>query len=233
MTQSAPEEERSVTLRATRELSGQPVETAVGASPVAAGADTAKQEQRGADNSHLDSISIVLAGAALLASVGWLFERRRRVARRAGAPTDVVGAGAMPANASSFDPAPDSAIPDPWTAQPEPPADEGPPAEPTQVAVQTLSRNGPSMLGVSGQKRLIQGLMWLRTLAGAAAILAAIAIVVFWSIETTDSRPGESGLNISLLVLLLAAWTASWGAGQLANVLHRTFFGRAHPKFDT
>ena len=90
MTQSAPEEERSVTLRATRELSEQPVETAVGASPVAAGADTAKQEQRGADNSHLDSISIVLAGAALLASVGWLFERRRRVARRAGAPTTSV-----------------------------------------------------------------------------------------------------------------------------------------------
>lgn len=221
MTQSPPEEERPVTLRSTRELSGQPAETAVGAIPVTARADTAKQEQHGGDNSHLDSISVALAGAALLASVGWLFERRRRVARRAGAPTDVVGAGAMPANASSFDPAPDSAIPDPWTAQP------------TQVVVRTRSQNGPSMLGVSGQKRLIQGLMWLRTLAGAAAILAAIAIVVFWSIETTDSLPGESGLNLPLLVLLLASWTASWGAGQLANVLHRTFFGRAHPNFDT
>jgi hypothetical protein len=87
-------------------------------------------------------------------------------------------------------------------------------------------------IGVPAQRRLIKTLMWVRTVAGGAAILAAIAIVVFWAIETTDLRAGDTGLTRPLLGLLLAGWAASWGAGQLANLLHRSFFGRVHPKFD-
>ncbi len=91
----------------------------------------------------------------------------------------------------------------------------------------------PSRLGVATQKRLIKSLMWVRTVAGGTAILAAIAVVVFWSIETTDRRAGETGLNMPLLLGALAGWALSWGAGQLANMLHRIFFNRMHPKFDT
>ena len=87
-------------------------------------------------------------------------------------------------------------------------------------------------LAVAGQKRLIMGLMWVRAVTGAAAILAAIAIVVFWLIETSDRRAGDTGLNLPLVLLLLAGWLASRGAGRLANLLHRVFFGRVHPKFD-
>lgn len=86
---------------------------------------------------------------------------------------------------------------------------------------------------VTNQKRLIKSLMWVRTVMGATAILAAIAVVVFWAIETTDMRAGDTGLTRPLLVLLLAGWALSWGAGALANLLHRAFFGRVHPKFDT
>lgn len=231
MTQSPPEEERPVSLRATRELSEHPAQRAADELAPSAGGDTATQDhQLAVADNHRDAISIAAAGAVLLASIGWLFERRRRIARRGGAPVGDVGA--VPANASSFDPAPDSALPTPWPEQPELPGDDERGAEMAPALVQTRRQNRPSVLGVTGQKRLVKILMWVRTLAGAAAILAAIAIVVFWLIETTDSRPGETGLNTPLLVVLLAGWAISWAAGRLANLLHRSFFGRVHPKFD-
>jgi hypothetical protein len=107
--------------------------------------------------------------------------------------------------------------------------------QPRQTFPAPLERSHapPRLLGVRAQKRLIKWLMRLRTMAGGVAILAAIAVVVFWAIEAIDHRSGETGLTRPLLVLLAVGWAAFWGSGMLANHLHRVFFGRVHPKFDT
>jgi hypothetical protein len=142
-------------------------------------------------------------------------------------PANVVAADAAPANASSFEPVSDSAM----QSLPAPVMADGEPAEATWLSM-PQEQPQQRLLGVAGQKRLIKVLMWLRTAAGGAAILAAIAVVVFWSIDATDRRAGETGLNAPLLVLLLGGWAAFWLAGRIANMLHRAFFGRVHPKFD-
>lgn len=86
-------------------------------------------------------------------------------------------------------------------------------------------------LGTPAKKKLIRFLFWLRALAGAAAILCAIAVIVFWAIESADVGASETGLNLPLLAGLLAGWVAYWGCGRLANTIHRSAFHRDHPRF--
>jgi hypothetical protein len=180
---------------------------------------------------RLGTLVTVFAGALLLGGAGLIVERRRRLARRI-----ALAADAVPASAVVADPVPAET----------PPADAAHVAAVTQEAADTTAtetaaweptvetaRPHPSrVFGVRAQKRLIACLMWMRTVMGAAALLAAIAIFVFWAIETTDLRAGETGLNLPLVVLMFSGWAASWVAGRLANLLHRFFFGRVHPKFD-
>ncbi|MDB5943852.1 MAG: hypothetical protein JWQ13_3418 [Ramlibacter sp.] len=184
--------------------------------------------QPGADgDGQLTTLVSVFAGALLVGGAGLIVERRRRLARRVAPAADVVPASAL--------------TPDPVPVE-TPPADaalteEAAHATATEAAaweptVETAPPHPSSVFGVRAQKRLIACLMWVRTVMGAAALLAAIAIFVFWAIETTDLRAGETGLNLPLVVLMLSGWAASWVAGRLANMLHRFFFGRVHPKFD-
>ena len=229
MTTPPPEKEAPVTLRASTVLSmGRDQAQAAGTVP-AAPAQAAAQEDSWLTMPALTAVSAL---AALLGT-GWLLQRRQRLAQ--GPQRD-----AEPAPAQAGAPAPPAAAP----VADRPPLDEMAefaaqfqdepgPLQPQQSFPAPLEhRKRASHLGVPSQKRLIKGLMWVRTVAGGVAILAAIAIVVFWAIETADIGAGDTGLTKPLLVLLLAAWAASWGAGQLANRLHRAFFGRVHPKFD-
>lgn len=71
----------------------------------------------------------------------------------------------------------------------------------------------------------------LRSIAGAAAILAAVAFVVFGAIEMIDASAREPRLNMALLGLLLAGAAGYWGSGRVANMLHRSIYNRDHPKF--
>jgi hypothetical protein len=186
--------------------------------------------------------AVAATGLALLLAGGWVLQRRQRIARRM-----EVAADPQPAPQDAAEPAP-QAEPQQEPPQPSPAA---PPVDMMEQVAAELAGEPESMqprqtfpaplehgarparlLGVRAQKRLIKWLMWVRTVAGGVAILAAIAIVVFWAIETIDRRSGETGLTRPLLVLLLAGWAASWGSGLLANHLHRVFFGRVHPKFD-
>ena len=110
----------------------------------------------------------------------------------------------------------------------------------SRIAAESLEIEAPvaplrpevsALLGVPGKKKLIKVLFWGRSIAGASALLAAIAIVVFWAIEFTDVGAGETGLNVPLLVGVVAGWTAYWGCGRLANMLYRSVFNRNHPEF--
>jgi hypothetical protein len=192
---------------------------------------------------RLGTLVTVFAGALLLGGAGLIVERRRRLARRI-----ALAAEAVPASAVVADPVPAETPLAEATPVPAetPPPDAAPVVAVTQEAadapttgaaaweptVETARPHPSRVFGVKAQKRLIACLMWMRTVMGAAALLAAIAIFVFWAIETTDLRAGETGLNLPLVVLMLSGWAASWVAGRLANMLHRFFFGRVHPKFD-
>lgn len=206
MSQSRPETDDPVSLRPARELRGQPQEPAPPA-PAAVPAGP----QSDPDAQWLTPATLAGAGVAVLAA-GWVVQRR--LAQEV--PPD--GIQAEPESEDG----PLAALP--------PPANE--PLMELPEAREHIYYRPTGGLSVTGQKRLIGFLMWLRTVTGAAAILATISIVVFWMIELVDRRAGETGLNLPLVALVLAGWAASWGAGRLANLLHRTFFGRAHPKFD-
>ena len=171
-------------------------------------------QQSGRQVQWFSATTLGMSGVALLAGAGWLVQRRHHRARQ------------VPPEALQADP---ESARGPLAALP-PPASEPQMAVP--AAAQQPHHRHTFGLAVAGQKRLIMGLMWVRAVTGAAAILAAIAIVVFWLIETSDRRAGDTGLNLPLVLLLLAGWLASRGAGRLANLLHRVFFGRVHPKFD-
>lgn len=244
--------EDPVSLRAARKLitrpTSEPAGVAAAVPPVAPEADAASPGRPGLESGDwLSTTTLAMSGVVLLGG-GWLLRRRRWLAKRTQAPVDVVPqplpeAMRDPVPEQEPEPAQDPLPPDaPMATQedlvealPLAAAQEQDPVEDSQLLLPAPDRRrqrAASMLSVAGQKRLIKSLMWLRTVMAAAAILAAIAIVVFWSIETIDRRAGETGLNMPLLVAVLMAWTASWGAGQVANMLHRAFFNRVHPKFD-
>ena len=149
---------------------------------------------------------------AVIAALGWAVERRRRLASRS---------VLQPALPVEFEPAnlPVSQLQDfalPGSA----------------VAAPALHpRRSRTRLGRRARKKLVQLLFWLRSGAGAAAILSAIAIAVFRSIEFTDPGAGDTGLNLPLLGVVVAGWLAYWACGRLANTLHRSLFNRDHPKF--
>lgn len=231
MSKPQPEKEAPVTLRASTALSvrREPA-PAPGAAP-AAPAQTGAQEDGWLTAPALTAAS----GLAVLLGTGWLLQRRQRLGRRAQQLAEPAPAQSVPES-----PAPPPADPSAAGQASDGMAEFASQFQDEPVALQPQQsfpaplehRHRHSHLRLSTQKRLIKGLMWVRTVAGGAAILAAIAIVVFWAIETTDMRAGDTGLTRPLLILLLVAWAASWGAGQLANQLHRAFFGRVHPKFD-
>jgi hypothetical protein len=263
LTNSPPENDSPVALRAATQLSAPSMQQAASA-PASAAAAAVRTEpavagslDRGLGREDVTVATLAMSGMVVLAG-GWLFRRRRRLAQE---PADEAALPQAPAEPAAD---PESALPREQievAQMPEPLAQADGAPEPGPVvreeaqlepdaslswapdpdiavnsswatATAPMPRR-PSRLGVATQKRLIKSLMWLRTVAGGAAILAAIAVVVFWSIETTDRRAGETGLNMPLLLGALAGWALSWAAGQLANMLHRLFFNRVHPKFDT
>jgi hypothetical protein len=242
LSNSPPDPNAPVTLRASSALSlrrppAQAPGDAAAASVHAAGPET--EESRALPALAGGAVAVLLGGA-------WLLQRRRRLAPQpevhdeadgasvsppAAAIPDAVAPVAMPAVVAAAAVAPpvdDEAV---FAAQFQ---DEPVALQPQQSFPAPLEarHRSNSRLSIPSQKRLIKALMWLRTVAGGTAILAAIAIVVFWAIETTDMRAGDTGLTRPLLVLLLSAWALSWASGHLANALHRAFFGRVHPKFD-
>ncbi|MDB5945174.1 MAG: hypothetical protein JWQ33_200 [Ramlibacter sp.] len=158
-------------------------------------------EQPGSADSRQTAVTVSMAAVAVLAGFGWAIERRRRMAR-------AIAPDAGPALTAE-------------TLHTQ----EVAPLEPLH-----RQRSAPRV-GAAAKKKLIRFLFWLRSLAGALAILSAIAIVVFRAIELTDVEAGETGLNLPLLAGLLAGWAAYWGCGRLANMLHRAVFNRDHPKF--
>lgn len=231
---STTENEAPVRLRASKALSVQREQ------PQSPGAAAAAPQRAGHEED--ESISLPALGAsglAVLLGAGWLLQRRQRLAHRKdrhSAPASV-SAFEFEEGGSAAKPLPplEPAAPLDAVAQFRSQFEDQPQAlQPQQSFPAPLEHRpkAPSVIGVASQKRLIKWLMWMRTIAGGVAVLAAIAIVVFWSIELIDRRAGETGLTRPLLVVLLSGWVAWWGAGQLANQLHRAFFGRVHPKFD-
>ena len=261
MSTTLPEKEAPLKLRASPVLSmrrdpGQAAGTDA-AAPLAPDAGSPAQPEA-QEAGWLTVPALAACGAALLLGTGWLLQRRQRLRSQHQADAGPVEAPVAPV--APVAPEAPAAPVEPEAAVPEPAEQPAPAVEKKagqavdamaefaaqfeeQEAVQQPEQSLPaplehrhraaSRMGVARQKRLIKSLMWVRTVAGGAAILAAIAVVVFWAIESTDMGSGETGLTRPLLVLLLLGWAASWGAGQLANQLHRTFFGRVHPKFDT
>jgi hypothetical protein len=229
-----------MTLRATAELSVRRAQSqvpgTVAAAPVtpAPGSVAASLAQaRREDEEWPAAPALAVSALAVLLGAGWLLQRRRRLAQRVERHAEAVTPPTAPL---VQEPMAQEAAGQPVEATPALvlQAQEELAAAPVLSSPAPLERQRrhSHLMGVAAQKRLIKSLMWVRTVAGVAAIVAAIAVVVFWAIETTDLRAGETGLTKPLLVLLLAGWAASWGAGQLANQLHRAFFGRVHPKFD-
>lgn len=219
MTKSQPANDAPVALRAATQLSGPPApraatwETATNATvPTPVREEAVQGFSFGGED--LTVATLAMFGVLGLAGGGWLVRRRRQLAQGPQQQPEAPVPDRGPEPSQLWAPDSNTAFNSGW-------------------ATATPPRSRPaSRIGVAAQKRLIKWLMWLRTVTGAVAILAAIAIVVFWSIEAID-RAGETGLTIPLLVLLLAGCVTSWGSGQLANALHRSFFGRVHPKFDT
>lgn len=236
MSNTLPDTEVPVALRASTQLSvrqvpDQGLGSVAPAPPGVLPADAAGEAEL------LAMPAFAATGLAVLIAGGWVLKRRQRISR-------------------ATDPQADAAAPEPelQPAAPDLMEAAAPVKQPFDVMAQVAqelaeqvvslqpqqsfpaslehSQRHPHWIGVPAQKKLIRALMWVRTVAGGAAILAAIAIVVFWAIEAADLRAGDTGLTKPLLALLLAGWGASWGAGRLANLLHRAFFGRVHPKFD-
>lgn len=163
------------------------------------------------DSGHTATTATTTA-LAVIAGIGWAVERRRRLAARVavhpGSPVELEPAN-LPASQLQDFALPGSAV--------------AAPALPGKRSRFRLSR--------PARKKLIPLLFWARSGAGLAAILSAIAIVVFQAIEFTDEGAGDTGLNLLLLVLVAAGWAVYWGCGGLANLLHRSLFNRDHPKF--
>ena len=235
MNNSVPAKEAPVTLRATSELSAKLLAKEVAEASVAASMarapSGAERAMAGVETDGVDWLTastLATSGAVVLAGAGWLMLRRHRLV-----PRVEVNADGMRFQPLQVDVASAQAPVDALTSTVLQARDPDEEAQTTVSPGREQPDRHASLIGVAGQKRLIQTLMWLRAITGAAAILAAIAIVVFWSIESTDLRAGDTGLTVPLLVLLLVGWASSWCAGHLANLLHRSFFGRVHPKFDT
>lgn len=143
-----------------------------------------------------------MTAVAVIAGLGWAMERRHRMAGLVRA-----GAGAQLA------------------------AQEPQIREPDDFALPASTVTRAERPGTPAKKKLIRILFGLRTFAGASAILCAIAVVVFWAIESADVGASETGLNLPLLAVLLTGWGAYWACGRLANMIHRSAFNRNHPRF--
>lgn len=190
-----PEKETPVRLRAATELSARPAERSSPAAAAAATAAPAPAEQDGPLD-RLDAGALAMAGVVLIGGVGWMMQRRHRLARRA-----------RPADAGPSQTSGDLVLaPEPRTRRSAPP-------------------------GFRGKRMLVKFFMALRSVAGASAILAAIAFVVFWAIELIDASAREPRLNMALLGCLLAGGAGYWCSGRVANMLHRSVYNRDHPKF--
>ena len=242
MSNPLPENEGPVNLRVSKALSVRREQTrapgTVAAGQLGPEAASEAQVESGAEAELLTMPALAAAGAAtVVLGTGWLLRRRLRLARRPRHPAEAVPSqplaplAPVPAPSDEATAAREAEVIADLASQFE---DEPESLQPQQTFPAQLEHQyrPPSRIGIASQKRLIKTLMWLRTAAGAAALLAAIAIVVFWAIELIDRRSGDTGLTRPLLVVLAVAWAGSWGAGWLANQLHRAFFGRVHPKFD-
>ena len=222
--------ELPLSLRADRQLSQNPesaarpnaiAQTRPDRSPQTGDATAGRSPAFGGLIDQATAINLGMTGIALATGFGWYLERRRRIAR-GDAPkvpvTVMVTATAIEADA-------DAAIDAATAADAEP--------SKLQFAPVPTRRSFSWFVSVQRRKRLIAFLMGMRLFAGAMAVFAAIAVVVFWSIESTEPGPREMSLTWNLLVALFAGWVGFWGFGWLANRLHRATFNRVHPKFDT
>ena len=228
MSNLPPDKELPLTLRADRQLSQNPesaarpsaiAQTRADRSPQAGDATAGRSPGFGGLIDQATAINLGMTGIALVTGFGWVLERRRRIA----------GGDATKAPVTATDDAIDAATDaDAATATDA----DAEPSELQFVPVPTRRSFG-WFVSVPRRKRLIAFLMGMRLFAGAMAIFAAIAVVVFWSIESTEPGLREMSLTWNLLVVLFAGWVGCWGFGWLANRLHRATFNRVHPKFDT
>ena len=165
------------------------------------------------------AINLGMTGIALATGFGWFLERRLRIARGdvTKAPVTVTATDVVIDAATDADAANDA---DAESSEP-------------QFATVPTSPSFNWFVSVPRRKQLIAFLMGMRLFAGAMAIFAAVVVIVFWSIESTELGPRDMSLTWNLLVALFAGWVGFWGFGWLANRLHRATFNRVHPKFDT
>lgn len=87
-----------------------------------------------------------------------------------------------------------------------------------------LARRGAPARDLRSRKRLVNILLKVRRGAGLVAILAGIAVLVFWAIEEFDGATKEPGLYLALLGLVLATGIGAWWCGRLADRLHRALY---------
>ena len=224
--------ELPLSLRADRQLSQNPesaarpnaiAQTRLDRSPQAGDATAGRSPGFGGLIDQATAISLGMTGIALATGFGWYLERRRRIAWG--------DATKAPVKVTATDAATDAAIDAATAADAANDAD----AEPSdfQFATVPASRSFSWFVSVPRRKRLIAFLMGMRLFAGAMAIFAAVVVIVFWSIESTELGPRDMSLTWNLLVALFAGWVGYWSFGWIANRLHQATFNRVHPKFDT
>ena len=224
--------ELPLSLRADRQLSQNPesaarpnaiAQTRPDRSPQAEDATEGRSPGFGGLIDRATAINLGMTGIALATGFGWFLERRRRIASG--------DATKAPVTATATDVVIDAAIDAATAADAANDAD----AEPSelQFAPVPTRRSFSWFVSVPRRKRLIAFLMGMRLFAGAMAMFAAVVVIVFWSIESTEPGTRDMSLTWNLLVALFAGWVGFWGFGWLANRLHRATFNRVHPKFDT
>lgn len=210
MANSPPDKEQPLSLRATRELTGREREQLRSEVDVA----PAKPPPAQAVIAEDAGTTTVLAAAAVAAVVGlcWIVQRRRQASQSA--------AGAFQDQRT-----------EPSLLLPQEQQDADLVAKPVEPA-EAAAVHVPRRQGTAGTRMAIKALLWMRTLAGWASVVAAVAVVVFWSIEMTEAGGGERALNTVLLLTAAAGAIGFWLFGRIVNAMHRSHFGRPHPKFD-
>lgn len=185
--ESPPKPEAPIALRSDRELKVLPVQKPL---PAASAAGPAAEDA-------FSAATLTLAGLAMGGGIGWVVQRRTRLARRGAPPV----------------------------AQEPTSAQEPPPAPALAAGLQPrawLDRSLPR--SVRSRKRLVKLLLKIRRGAGVVASLAGLAVLVFWAIEEFDGATKEPGLYLALLVLALATGVGAWWCGRLADRLHRSLY---------
>jgi hypothetical protein len=240
-----PEADSPITLQSDRKLTGLPMQRNELPGPTAPRADPG----------GLSVATLTMAGVVAVAGVGWIMQRRSRQAQQTAAQPAPIAEEPMSESDVAPVLAPEPLPPVEATFALVLPRDAGLPPDSTLLQELALAlgcevmaiaplppvrqeieteapRRRPAAWSVELRRFLMKFLLLARTVAGGSSILAAIAIVVFWAIESIESSTRETQLNLVLLGLVLATAVGSWCCGWIANQLHRSLYNRNHPKFD-